>query len=173
MAAGTNPPRVMQTMASKGPLSARRQANARASRWNWSQETGKDLRDVGWTMLDPNLAQVLAPRMNGSETWTSIIVLQVRIDVGRAHGHPQRDPCRFDTHLPKTHARRHAAQKGLPEEAGTADKERRSGAEGSTHDPSRPPLADCGARLRPGRPCRRHLGRRRTDAPEVHPRLAL
>src|SRR5215831_5230804 len=97
MAAGTNPPRVMQTMASKGTLSARRQANARASRWNWSQETGKDLRDVGWTMLDPNLAQVLAPSMSGSEPWTSIIVLQARIDVGCAHGHPQRDPCRFDT----------------------------------------------------------------------------
>src|SRR5262249_2171797 len=61
MAAGTNPPRVMQTMASNGPLSARRQANARASRWNWSQETGKDLRDVGWTMMVPNLERGLPP----------------------------------------------------------------------------------------------------------------
>src|SRR5262250_2170801 len=34
----------MATMASNGPLSARRQASARASRWNWSQDTGNDLR---------------------------------------------------------------------------------------------------------------------------------
>src|SRR5215213_3838444 len=40
MAAGTSPPRVMQTMASNGPSPARRQASARASRWNWSHETG-------------------------------------------------------------------------------------------------------------------------------------
>src|SRR5215213_244640 len=39
--AGTSPPRVMQTIASNGPAPARRQASARASRWNWSQETGK------------------------------------------------------------------------------------------------------------------------------------
>src|SRR5947209_8301620 len=30
----------MQTIASNGPAPARRQASARASRWNWSQETG-------------------------------------------------------------------------------------------------------------------------------------
>src|SRR5207237_437992 len=40
IAAGTNPPRVMQTTAWKGPASASRHARARASRWNWSQETG-------------------------------------------------------------------------------------------------------------------------------------
>src|SRR3954463_8339323 len=31
----------MQTIASNGPAPASRQASARASRWNWSQETGK------------------------------------------------------------------------------------------------------------------------------------
>src|SRR3954447_16780052 len=41
IAAGTSPPRVMQTIASKGPAPASRQASARASRWNCSQETGK------------------------------------------------------------------------------------------------------------------------------------
>src|SRR5215831_18194071 len=41
IAAGTIPPRVMQTIAWKGPASASRHASARASRWNWSQETGK------------------------------------------------------------------------------------------------------------------------------------
>ena len=40
IAAGTSPPRVMQTTALNGPDSASRQASARASRWNWSQETG-------------------------------------------------------------------------------------------------------------------------------------
>ena len=40
IAAGTSPPRVMQTIAANGPASASRQASARASRWNWSQETG-------------------------------------------------------------------------------------------------------------------------------------
>src|SRR5882757_305369 len=40
IAAGTSPPRVMQTIAWNGPASASRQASARASRWNWSQETG-------------------------------------------------------------------------------------------------------------------------------------
>src|SRR5262249_25262385 len=40
IAAGTSPPRVMQTTASNGPASASRHASARASRWNWSQETG-------------------------------------------------------------------------------------------------------------------------------------
>ena len=42
MAAGTRPPRVMQTIARHSPLTpASRQASARASRWNWSHETGK------------------------------------------------------------------------------------------------------------------------------------
>ena len=41
IAAGTSPPRVMATMASNGPEDASRQASARASRWNWSHETGK------------------------------------------------------------------------------------------------------------------------------------
>src|SRR5262245_21880880 len=40
IAAGTSPPRVMQTIAVNGPASASRHASARASRWNWSQETG-------------------------------------------------------------------------------------------------------------------------------------
>jgi hypothetical protein len=31
----------MATMASNGPASCNRQASARESRWNWSQETGK------------------------------------------------------------------------------------------------------------------------------------
>ena len=41
IAAGTSPPRVMQTSASNGPASCSRQASARKSRWNWSQDTGK------------------------------------------------------------------------------------------------------------------------------------
>src|SRR3954467_10815655 len=41
MAAGTRPPLVTHTMASNGPAPASRQASARASRWNWSQDTGK------------------------------------------------------------------------------------------------------------------------------------
>src|SRR5215510_7328922 len=40
IAAGTIPPRVMHTTAWNGPASASRHASARASRWNWSQETG-------------------------------------------------------------------------------------------------------------------------------------
>ena len=43
IAAGTRPPRVMATMALNGPAAASRQASARASRWNWSHETGKAL----------------------------------------------------------------------------------------------------------------------------------
>src|SRR5262245_60532478 len=38
-------------MASNGPLSARRQASARASRWNWSQDTGNDLAGLGWVIV--------------------------------------------------------------------------------------------------------------------------
>ena len=41
IAAGTKPPRVMQTIASNGPAPLSRQASARESRWNWSHETGK------------------------------------------------------------------------------------------------------------------------------------
>ena len=42
IAAGTSPPRVMQTIARHWPLTpASRQASARASRWNWSHDTGK------------------------------------------------------------------------------------------------------------------------------------
>ena len=49
MAAGTSPPRVMRTRwPSNGPLSASRQASARASRWNWSQETGRTCEEAGW-----------------------------------------------------------------------------------------------------------------------------
>src|SRR5262245_5531453 len=47
IAAGTRPPRVMHTIAANGPASASRQARARASRWKWSQDTGKAFR--GWT----------------------------------------------------------------------------------------------------------------------------
>src|ERR1700689_1121905 len=54
IAAGTRPPRVMATIALKGPAEASRQASARASRWNWSHETGKALSrgavmgELGW-----------------------------------------------------------------------------------------------------------------------------
>src|SRR6266508_156424 len=41
IAAGTRPPRVMHTTAWNGPTSTSRQASARASRWNASQDTGK------------------------------------------------------------------------------------------------------------------------------------
>src|SRR5262249_57111805 len=40
-AAGTSPDRVPQTIAGSGPPPASRHASARASRWNWSHETGK------------------------------------------------------------------------------------------------------------------------------------
>src|SRR6478752_825126 len=43
IAAGTSPPRVIATMALNGPDEASRHANALASRWNWSHETGKAL----------------------------------------------------------------------------------------------------------------------------------
>src|ERR1700733_13976085 len=43
IAAGTRPPRGMAPMALNGPDEASRQANARASLWNWSHETGKAL----------------------------------------------------------------------------------------------------------------------------------
>src|SRR5262245_62101712 len=43
IAAGTRPPRVMHTTAANGPASASRQASARASRWNWSHDTGNGL----------------------------------------------------------------------------------------------------------------------------------
>src|SRR5689334_20615226 len=41
IAAGTRPPRVIATTALKGPVPLKRQARARASRWNWSHDTGK------------------------------------------------------------------------------------------------------------------------------------
>src|SRR6266851_2817842 len=47
IAAGTKPPRVMHTTAWNGPASASRQASARASRWNASQETGKAFSGSG------------------------------------------------------------------------------------------------------------------------------
>jgi hypothetical protein len=40
---------VMATMALNGPDEASRQANARASRWNWSHETGKALSRGAFT----------------------------------------------------------------------------------------------------------------------------
>src|SRR5215510_3243522 len=126
MAAGTNPPRVMQTMASKGPLSARRQANARASRWNWSQETGKDLREVGWTMLDPNLAQVLAPRgldhrpSSSNRSWT------------RAWAAVARSlPVRYALLCPKPMQGVILHKKNFPRRPAAPIRQRRSGAEGS------------------------------------------
>src|SRR3546814_4510132 len=39
-AAGTRPPRVMAAMPLNGPRATRRQASARESRCNWSQDTG-------------------------------------------------------------------------------------------------------------------------------------
>src|SRR3569623_856971 len=50
IAAGTRPPRVMATQASKGPSAVRRQASARLSRWNWSQLTGKLLVRGSFTL---------------------------------------------------------------------------------------------------------------------------
>jgi hypothetical protein len=43
IAAGTSPPRVTATTALNGPCPDKRQASARASRWNWSHDTGKAL----------------------------------------------------------------------------------------------------------------------------------
>src|SRR5437588_5134211 len=53
IAAGTRPPRVMQTIASNGPTSASRQASARASRWNASQDTGNAFSGSGCGMKPP------------------------------------------------------------------------------------------------------------------------
>src|SRR5436309_10042004 len=50
IAAGTRPPRVMQTTAWNGPTSASRHASARASRWKASQETGKAFSSCGCGM---------------------------------------------------------------------------------------------------------------------------
>ena len=47
IAAGTSPPRVTQTIACQLPCPDSRQASARASRWNWSQDTGNALSDRG------------------------------------------------------------------------------------------------------------------------------
>src|SRR3954451_24833691 len=52
IAAGTSPPRVMQTIASNGPAPASRQASARASRWNWSKETGNALCEPALVLGD-------------------------------------------------------------------------------------------------------------------------
>ena len=46
IAAGTSPPRVTHTIASNGPAPLSRQASARASRWNWSHDTGKALSGI-------------------------------------------------------------------------------------------------------------------------------
>src|SRR5688572_12198597 len=46
IAAGTSPPRVMQTTAWNGPDPDSRHASARASRWNWSHETGNAFSGV-------------------------------------------------------------------------------------------------------------------------------
>ena len=45
--------RVTHTIAFHCPCPDRRQASARASRWNWSQETGKALLEVGSAMRAP------------------------------------------------------------------------------------------------------------------------
>ena len=176
MAAGTSPPRVMQTMASNGPLSASRQASARASRWNWSQETGKDLRELGWTMVHPNArsrAAAALPHFGG------------QINPPTAERADSADP--IARLLPKSHASRHSAQKALSEEAAAADKtvasavrraawpsRDRQAHEGSVHDPSIPSSqrAACAGLCagHPGRHRGRHAG---ADAREVHPRLAL
>src|SRR5438067_915081 len=50
IAAGTRPPRVMHTTASNRPISASRQASARASRWNASHETGNAFSGSGCFM---------------------------------------------------------------------------------------------------------------------------
>src|SRR5215475_7556867 len=153
MAAGTNPPRVMQTMASNGPLSARRQANARASRWNWSQETGKDLREVGWTMLDPN-----------AKRWPQLASLfcRVRPPARLAAGVARFLPIGWPLGCPKALTGRHSAQKGLPEEASAAQDCAGSDREGSTQAAFRPPSRHGRARWRRGRAGRY---RRWWDAP--------
>src|SRR5580704_14022128 len=54
IAAGTRPPRVMQTTASNGPTAASRQASALASRWNASHETGKAFSGSGCGIRIPS-----------------------------------------------------------------------------------------------------------------------
>jgi phenylalanyl-tRNA synthetase beta chain len=54
IAAGTMPPRVMQITASKGPEDASRHASARASRWNWSHDTGKTFGGGGAELVLTN-----------------------------------------------------------------------------------------------------------------------
>src|SRR5262245_17293129 len=102
----------MHTIASNGPLSASRQARARASRWNWSQETGKDLREPGWAMVHPDAKSCCSRRLDslfrpnqcarGSETGDSAKPMA--------------------SLLPKSHASRYSAQKVLFAEAASADK---------------------------------------------------
>ena len=49
IAAGTSPPRVTHTIACQLPCPDSRQASARASRWNWSHETGNAFSGRGST----------------------------------------------------------------------------------------------------------------------------
>src|SRR4030081_448877 len=66
IAAGTRPPRVMQTIAWNGPASTSRQASARASRWNASQETGNAFSGSGCGMgsLSARLARPGSERLS-------------------------------------------------------------------------------------------------------------
>src|SRR5262249_11226910 len=99
-------------------------------------------------MMDPNLEQVLPPRSlhHRPSSWT-----QTR------HGQSWRDhlPIRYALGCPKPMQAVIVHKKDFPRRPAPPITLRRSGAEGSTHDPSSPPLQNCGARVRRGRPCRR------------------
>src|SRR5262249_16829016 len=91
MAAGTRPPRVTHTIAWNGPAPASRQASARASRWNWSQETGKAFCGCGWdcgsgcAMNLPrglNSPRVLVPRTRSSHTFCGKHDCELRVQRG-------------------------------------------------------------------------------------------
>src|SRR5919205_2898827 len=85
IAAGTSPPRVMQMIASNGPAEASRQARARQSRWNWSQETGKAFGEVG------DIALLVS--LDGWEERSREVLRRLsggRADHGRRQRHPRR-----------------------------------------------------------------------------------
>src|ERR1700712_1055536 len=98
IAAGTRPPRVMQTMAWNGPASARRQASARESRWNWSQETGKAFCAWGSDISKPFVSQCrqhLFHLLHGRSDFLRIaatddnLVLEFSVGVARVRAHRQ------------------------------------------------------------------------------------
>src|SRR3981081_1664376 len=61
--ARTPPPRAIATIAWNGPAAASRQASARASRWNSSQETGKAFSGMFGAILYPRHgAAIVLPR---------------------------------------------------------------------------------------------------------------